>query len=251
MKPPLAIALGLALIWPSLASAKEVRVSGYVKRDGTYVAPHYRTAPNNSTHDNFSTRGNYNPYTGQAGEKDPCALLVSERNQGLGQAPVDSGPKLGVPGYGSSLPSGNHRKSALEPPPEPESPSAARASERSPEELGAVVSAIAFVEVCQSLTVAPKYLDAAKPEEAALIGLAAQFRTGMIQSVAMTMTATADFRVGSIRVCVDQSLAPREVVDEMAAMISKDKSQFVGRPVPDIQTPAAILLAIHRLSPCK
>lgn len=48
---------------------KTTHVDGYVKKDGTYVAPHTRTAPNSTTSDNYSTKGNYNPYTGQTGKK--------------------------------------------------------------------------------------------------------------------------------------------------------------------------------------
>ena len=42
---------------------------GYVTQRGTYVAPYHRTAPNHTKNDNFSTRGNYNPYTGKKGTK--------------------------------------------------------------------------------------------------------------------------------------------------------------------------------------
>lgn len=44
-------------------------VSGYTKQDGTYVAPHYQTNPNNTVNDNYSTKPNVNPYTGQEGTK--------------------------------------------------------------------------------------------------------------------------------------------------------------------------------------
>jgi uncharacterized protein YgiM (DUF1202 family) len=36
-------------------------------RNGSWVKGHYRTAPNNSNKDNFSTIGNSNPYTGEPG----------------------------------------------------------------------------------------------------------------------------------------------------------------------------------------
>ncbi|WP_250623314.1 hypothetical protein [Pinirhizobacter soli] len=45
------------------------RVSGYVTRRGTYVAPHVQTTPNHTRLDNFSTKGNFNPYTGKFGTK--------------------------------------------------------------------------------------------------------------------------------------------------------------------------------------
>jgi len=48
-----------------------VYVEGYYRKDGTYVQGHYRTAPNHTNRDNFSTEGNYNPYTGEAGHVEP------------------------------------------------------------------------------------------------------------------------------------------------------------------------------------
>ncbi|MBI2514485.1 MAG: hypothetical protein HYV96_21125 [Opitutae bacterium] len=47
--------------------AKPVHVKGYTKKDGTYVAPHVRSSPNKTKSDNYSTRGNVNPYTGKEG----------------------------------------------------------------------------------------------------------------------------------------------------------------------------------------
>ncbi len=49
--------------------AGDVYVNGYTKSNGTYVAPHYRTSPNSTRNDNYSTYGNTNPYTGEAGTK--------------------------------------------------------------------------------------------------------------------------------------------------------------------------------------
>jgi hypothetical protein len=62
--------LALLVLLPVLVSA-QVHVNGYTRRDGTYVAPHYRSSPNGSTLDNWSTRGNVNPYTGQYGTRTP------------------------------------------------------------------------------------------------------------------------------------------------------------------------------------
>jgi hypothetical protein len=44
-------------------------VRGYTRRDGTYVAPHQQTNPNSTKRDNWSTKGNVNPYTGKEGTK--------------------------------------------------------------------------------------------------------------------------------------------------------------------------------------
>lgn len=46
-------------------------VSPYTRQDGTYVAPHQQTNPNNTQMDNYGTRGNQNPYTGQYGTRAP------------------------------------------------------------------------------------------------------------------------------------------------------------------------------------
>jgi hypothetical protein len=47
------------------------RVRGYVKRDGTYVAPHRQTNSNHTQRDNWSSVPNTNPYTGKRGSKLP------------------------------------------------------------------------------------------------------------------------------------------------------------------------------------
>src|SRR5438552_3049275 len=44
---------------------------GYVTKDGTAVQGGYQTNPNGSVGDNWSTRGNYNPFTGQPGTVNP------------------------------------------------------------------------------------------------------------------------------------------------------------------------------------
>ncbi|MFN3874238.1 MAG: hypothetical protein ACK4R9_14660, partial [Ignavibacterium sp.] len=45
-------------------------VDGYYKKDGTYVPGHYKTNSNITTFDNYSTKGNINPFTGEKGYKD-------------------------------------------------------------------------------------------------------------------------------------------------------------------------------------
>jgi hypothetical protein len=56
----------LLLSISSLALA-DVHVRGHYRSNGTYVQPHYRSSPNGTTLDNFSTKGNVNPYTGKEG----------------------------------------------------------------------------------------------------------------------------------------------------------------------------------------
>jgi hypothetical protein len=44
-------------------------VHGYTRGDGTYVPGHYATNPNSTPNDNYSTKGNENPWTGKSGTK--------------------------------------------------------------------------------------------------------------------------------------------------------------------------------------
>lgn len=60
--------IGLCIF--SLSVLADVNVKGYQRSDGTYVQPHQRSNPNNSTNDNWSTKGNSNPYTGERGTND-------------------------------------------------------------------------------------------------------------------------------------------------------------------------------------
>ena len=51
--------------------SEEKYVSGYYKKDGTYVSGYNRSSANSTKIDNYSTRGNVNPYTGSKGYKSP------------------------------------------------------------------------------------------------------------------------------------------------------------------------------------
>ena len=46
-------------------------VQGHYNNNGTYTQPHHSTNPNSSQLDNYSTRGNVNPYTGAVGTRAP------------------------------------------------------------------------------------------------------------------------------------------------------------------------------------
>ena len=46
-------------------------VNGYTRQDGTYVNGYTRSTPDSSYNNNFSTRGNVNPYTGSYGSSSP------------------------------------------------------------------------------------------------------------------------------------------------------------------------------------
>ena len=51
------------------SSSSSHAVRGYTKKNGTYVAPHRQTNPDHTQTNNYSTRGNVNPYTGKAGTR--------------------------------------------------------------------------------------------------------------------------------------------------------------------------------------
>ena len=76
---------------PSISGHADVYVRGYVTRNGTYVAPHYRSSPNSTTLDNYSTRGNYNPHTGEPGYKDPWSSSYGGSGSLLDQGSSDDG----------------------------------------------------------------------------------------------------------------------------------------------------------------
>ena len=61
----------------NLFAQNDVYVNGYYRKNGTYVQPHFKTAPNNSMFDNYSTKGNFNPYTGKPGWIDPYSKVSS------------------------------------------------------------------------------------------------------------------------------------------------------------------------------
>ena len=83
MKSLTAIALLLATVSGASAQYGSPNVMGgavnpnnhyvqpHVTQQGTYVAPHYQTNPNRTQMDNYGTRGNVNPYTGQVGTRYP------------------------------------------------------------------------------------------------------------------------------------------------------------------------------------
>lgn len=69
MRNSLIINFFILLIFYCPLALSVVSVKGYYKKNGTYVAPHYRSSPNQTTSDNWSIKGNVNPYTGEEGSK--------------------------------------------------------------------------------------------------------------------------------------------------------------------------------------
>lgn len=66
------ISLALILNVFSFAEASVIKVKGYFKPStGTFVQPYFKTSPNRTKWDNYSTKGNINPFTGKKGTVDP------------------------------------------------------------------------------------------------------------------------------------------------------------------------------------
>lgn len=65
--------LGVGFI--NLTFAKTSSVKGYYKPStGKYVAPYFKSTPNKTKLDNFTTKGNTNPYTGKKGNTNPYKI---------------------------------------------------------------------------------------------------------------------------------------------------------------------------------
>lgn len=80
-----------ALALTTIGGAADARMTrGYLRKNGTYVAPSFKTTPNHTKLDNYSTKGNVNPYSGNVGTVDPYAPT---RGNPLG-SPINK-PKFG------------------------------------------------------------------------------------------------------------------------------------------------------------
>jgi len=77
----------------ALAASADTYVNGYYRKDGTYVQGYYRTSPNSTTTDNYSSQGNINPYTGDAGTR-ANDYTPDAANYGAGQT-IYTGPRGG------------------------------------------------------------------------------------------------------------------------------------------------------------
>ena len=62
--------LTLVLAFPVSFAKGSHSVRGHTTKDGVYVQPHHATNRDNTKANNWSHKGNVNPYTGKAGTKD-------------------------------------------------------------------------------------------------------------------------------------------------------------------------------------
>lgn len=83
-----------ALLAASMVSAfADQSVSGYTRRDGTYVAPYTRSSPDGNPWNNYGSQGNVSPSTGRPGTRDPTSWRPND----------SSGPIYDQPGTPSSI----------------------------------------------------------------------------------------------------------------------------------------------------
>lgn len=84
MKIALAVVLSVVIAAPALAAGSK-SVRPYVKKDGTFVQGHMRSAPNSTRYDNYNARNSIygtNPYTGQKGSQRDEFSSPPAYNQG-------------------------------------------------------------------------------------------------------------------------------------------------------------------------
>jgi hypothetical protein len=83
----LAMLIGLGLAAGGTAAQSSHYVKPHVTRNGTYVEGHQQTNPDSSRLNNWSSQGNINPYTGQAGTVDPFSQPQQRQQQYAPQQP--------------------------------------------------------------------------------------------------------------------------------------------------------------------
>lgn len=69
----------IAILVATPVLAKTVGVKPHITKHGVYVPHSYRTSPDKTKMNNYSTKGNVNPYTGKAGTVDPYKASKSYR----------------------------------------------------------------------------------------------------------------------------------------------------------------------------
>ena len=83
------------------AVAGDVYVKGYYRNDGTYVQPHFRSAPDGNPYNNWSFPGNVNPYTGKVAPGNPDTYL-KRYLQGQRSVPLPAPSSPPTPAHSAS-----------------------------------------------------------------------------------------------------------------------------------------------------
>jgi hypothetical protein len=69
MKTTLILIAACVLSLSAIAKGGSHSVKGHTTKNGTYVAPHRSTNPDGAKSNNWTQKGNANPYTGKEGTK--------------------------------------------------------------------------------------------------------------------------------------------------------------------------------------
>jgi hypothetical protein len=72
------IIVSLVLLSASISRADYTR--GYTRSNGTYVQGYHHTHADSNPYNNYSSVGNVNPYTGQAGTHQPQPVYYGSPN---------------------------------------------------------------------------------------------------------------------------------------------------------------------------
>lgn len=67
----LVLCLTFAISCGVAAAKHPVHVKASTTKTGEHRQPHYRTSPDHTQRNNYSAKGNVNPYTGKTGTKTP------------------------------------------------------------------------------------------------------------------------------------------------------------------------------------
>ena len=67
----LIICLGIGLLASSAGARGSHYTRSYIRHNGSFVMGHHSTNPDRTRLNNWSTRGNVNPYTGRVGTVNP------------------------------------------------------------------------------------------------------------------------------------------------------------------------------------
>jgi hypothetical protein len=76
----------LLLVAPAMGASRNAYHPGFVRRNGTYVAPHFHTEPRQGHPNNWSSSGNVNPPPGRSGAPQPRKPKPPPTSHG-GEAP--------------------------------------------------------------------------------------------------------------------------------------------------------------------
>lgn len=87
MKQLLGLGILMVLFGAASIALADESVHGYYRKDGTYVAPHYRSSPDGNPYNNFSFPGNTNPYTGKVAPGNPDMYLDRYNNKPAPSSP--------------------------------------------------------------------------------------------------------------------------------------------------------------------